>query len=217
MAEREFVPAAGRAGLTRAYDSIISLVARERLLRGGMIDAIAEGAATIEHPQILELGCGTGSLAIAVSEGVTGARVTGIDIDPEALAIARGKHSADKVQWLEGNVIDAPPTPGSWDCVMISLVLHHLMPEDQPRALGTARAALKPGGTLHVIDFGLPTSALTKLGWRALQRIDGVANTTPLGRGELPGMIDDAGFSERRRRQRFATMFGVTEQYSARA
>lgn len=211
----DFVPAAGRAWLTGAYDAIIALVAREKLLRGGVLAAVGEATADLPATRILELGCGTGSLSTAIARALPSAEVTGIDIDPRALTIAKNKPGAERVEWLRANVLDQPPEPGTWDCVVISLVLHHLMPADQPAALQAARSALRPGGTLHVIDFGRPDAPLTKLGWRVLQAIDGVPNTTPLGRGELPGMIDAAGFTGRQRRQRFSTMFGVTEQYSA--
>jgi SAM-dependent methyltransferase len=214
MAE-DFVPAAGSAAFTGAYDAIIAITARETKLRGGVVEAVRGATAEIEAPRILEIGCGTGTLSIALAQAVPKAEVTGIDIDPQALAIAREKAGAESVTWLEGTATAAPPDVGTWDCVVISLVLHHLKPETQPRALENARAALKPGGTVHIVDFGPPHGPLPKIGWRALQRVDGVRNTTPLGRGDLPGMIDDAGFADRRRLQRFGTCWGTHERFSA--
>jgi hypothetical protein len=99
--------------------------------------------------------------------------------------------------------------------VVISLVLHHLKPEQQSVALSRAFEALRPSGTLHVIDFGIPHGPIPRLGWRVLQRIDGLENTTPLGRGDLPALIDAAGFRDRRLTQRFGTIWGTHEQYFA--
>lgn len=209
----EFVPAAGRAWLTRFYDAAIAVFAREQLLRGGVIEAIKiEG---IDSPRILELGCGTGSLSLALAESLKGASITGLDLDPVALSIAQRKSGAEQVEWLTGNVLDEPPAPGTWDCVVISLVLHHLKPADQPVALRQALAALRPGGTFHVVDFAPPQNRIAKLGWPILQRIDGVENTTPLGDGALPGMIDESDLQDRALIQRYNTIFGTNEQYRA--
>jgi SAM-dependent methyltransferase len=143
------------------------------------------------------------------------ASITGVDLDPVALGIARGKSGAERVEWAEGNVVDEPPSPGTWDCVVISLVLHHLKPADQPVALRQALSALKPGGTLHVVDFAPPENSVARLGWPVLQRIDGKVNTDPMGNGELPAMIDSAGFADRALIQRYNTVFGTNEQYTA--
>jgi hypothetical protein len=98
---------------------------------------------------------------------------------------------------------------------VISLVLHHLKPADQPVALRQALAALRPGGTFHVVDFAPPQNRIAKLGWPILQRIDGVENTTPLGDGALPGMIDESDLQDRALIQRYNTIFGTNEQYRA--
>jgi ubiquinone/menaquinone biosynthesis C-methylase UbiE len=212
----EFVPAAGSAAFTGAYDVIIALTDRVQKLRGGMVSAVKQATYGIAEPRILEIGCGTGSLSIALATGITRAQVTGVDIDPEALAIAKAKPHAYRVKWLKGNATDLPLDAGNWDAVVISLVLHHLTPEQQPVALAAARAALRPGGSLHVVDFAVPQGALPKLGWPLLQRIDGKRNTDPLGNGQLPTMIDAAGFAGRSLIARYGTVWGTHEQYAAR-
>lgn len=211
----DFVPAAGRAWATRFYDSAIAALARERLLRGGVIDAIRSSVENVESPRVLELGCGTGSLSLALAGALNKASVTGMDLDPVALSIAQGKSGAERVDWLNGNVVDLPPASGTWDCVVISLVLHHLKPSDQPIAIGRAYEALRPGGSLHIVDFAPPANWIARMGWPILQRIDGVVNTTPMGNGELPEMIDRAGFQDRALIQRYNTVFGTNEQYRA--
>jgi ubiquinone/menaquinone biosynthesis C-methylase UbiE len=207
----DFVPAAGRAWATRFYDAAIAVFARERLLRGGVIGAVRDTGAS----RVLELGCGTGSLSLALADELKSASIVGLDLDPTALAIADRKPGSERVEWISGNVLDAPPSPGTWDCVVISLVLHHLKPADQPVALSQAFAALRPGGALVVVDFAPPENRVARVGWPILQRIDGVENTTPLGTGELPGMIDAAGFQKRALIQRYNTVFGTNEQYRA--
>jgi ubiquinone/menaquinone biosynthesis C-methylase UbiE len=207
----DFVPAAGRAWLTGAYDTLIAVSARVDKLRGGIIASVSA-----ENPvRVLELGSGTGTLSLALAQALPAASITGVDLDPAALEIARAKPGAERVDWQLGSATDAPPKAGTWDCVVISLVLHHLTPAQQPVALSRAYEALRPGGSLHVIDFGPPHGPVPKLGWPLLQRIDGAENTTPLGRGDLPGLIDAAGFSDRTLLQRFGTVWGTKEQYRA--
>jgi hypothetical protein len=92
-----------------------------------------------------------------------------------------------------------------------------LKPADQPVALSQALSALKPGGTFHVVDFAPPANRVARLGWPLLQRLDGKENTDPMGNGELPGMIDAAGFGDRALIQRYNTVFGTNEQYQAKA
>lgn len=214
-AEAEFVPAAGIPALTRFYDLAIDLFSGEKLLRRGMIDAVARDAAAADAPRILEIGCGTGSLSIALAEAIPAAEVVGVDIDEKALSIAASKPGAHRVRWLRGSATALPVEPGSFAIVAISLVMHHLMPDQQPAALREARAALRPGGTLHVIDFGVPRGLIPRVGSRILSRIDGPVNTGPIFSGKLPGMIDAAGFADRRLEHRFPTPVGTIERFSA--
>jgi ubiquinone/menaquinone biosynthesis C-methylase UbiE len=208
---RDFVPAAGRSWLTGSYDAVVSVSAREAKLRGGIIRSVAAD----QPRRVLELGCGTGTLSISLARALPDASVTGIDLDPEALKLAKAKTDAEKVSWTLGSVTDAAPKAGTWDCVVISLVLHHLTPEQQPIALTRAHEALRPGGSLHVIDFGPPQGLVPRAGWPLLQKIDGEENTAPLGNGELPGLIDGAGFRDRELIQRYGTVWGTNEQYRA--
>jgi hypothetical protein len=55
-----------------------------------------------------------------------------------------------------------------------------------------------------------------RLAFRALQLLDGVENTAPLGAGELPGMLSAAGFGEQRLHDRLRTLAGALELRSAR-
>jgi ubiquinone/menaquinone biosynthesis C-methylase UbiE len=211
----EFVPAAGRAGFTKAYDAVIAITGRETKMRVSLFDAVEAAVAGISAPRIVELGCGTGSVSIPLAKRLPHATVIGVDIDRQALAIARSKPASDLVNWAQGTATDPPQITSGADAVIISLVLHHLKPQDQPRALGAAREALKPGGTIHVIDWGIPRGPLPRAGFPVLQMIDGKENTDPLGKGLLPRLLSEAKFSEPRKLHRFGTVWGSVEQYSA--
>ena len=76
MRERSYIPALGFDWLTRFYDPLLALSLREKTLKGRLIDqaAIAPG-----H-DVLDVGCGTGTLAILAKNRQPEARVVGLDI-----------------------------------------------------------------------------------------------------------------------------------------
>lgn len=74
---------------------------------------------------------------------------------------------------------------------------------------------LRPGGRVHVADWGPPRDRLMRVAFRGLQLLDGVENTAPLGRGELPGMLAAAGFGDARLHDSLRTAGGVLELRSA--
>ena len=87
-AER-YVPAGGRAWLTGGYDMTIALTMREDAWRPALVEAVARD---LPHGGIaVEVGCGTGSLAIALATARPDASVVGIDGDPAILELARRK------------------------------------------------------------------------------------------------------------------------------
>lgn len=194
--------------------------------------------------EIAEVGCGTGSLALALAAMPGAAAVIALDGDPDALARARGKEAkragggwrsgagagaggsgsagaggaggAVAIDWREGMAQALPLADESCDRVVMSLLLHHLSPADQRVALREAARVLRPGGRVHVADWGPPRDPLMRLAFRGLQAIDGVETTAPLGRGELPAMLDAAGFGAQRLHDRLRTGAGLLELRSAR-
>jgi ubiquinone/menaquinone biosynthesis C-methylase UbiE len=101
------------------------------------------------------------------------------------------------------------------DRVVVSLVLHHLTDAAKADALGEMRRVLKPGGRLHVADWGRPRGLVPQVGFRVLQQIDGVETTRALGEGRLPDLLRAAGFADVRTHLRLATAFGTLELHAA--
>jgi ubiquinone/menaquinone biosynthesis C-methylase UbiE len=106
---------------------------------------------------VLDVGCGTGTLAIAAKRrvGSTG-RACGIDASSEMIARAGEKaRKAGLDVEFKNEVIDALPFPDAlFDAVLNTLMLHHLprkLREDGAREI---RRVLKPGGRVLVVDFG---------------------------------------------------------------
>jgi SAM-dependent methyltransferase len=98
-----------------------------------------------ETDTVLELGCGTGTTALAIAPAV--ARLVGTDLSAEMIAIAREKAGAQgcgNVDFVVAPADHALGADGTFDAVLAFNVLHLLA--DRPAALRQALRALKPGG-----------------------------------------------------------------------
>lgn len=121
---------------------------RERLVRLARLEA---------GHSVLDIGCGTGSLAIAAKRCV-GSSGTAHGIDASAEMIARARKKARKagldVTFTNG-VVEALSYPDDhFDTVLSTLMLHHLPRPARERCVRETRRVLKPGGRVLAVDFG---------------------------------------------------------------
>jgi ubiquinone/menaquinone biosynthesis C-methylase UbiE len=213
-AEPRYVPAARWRVFTRIYDPILALTMREKRFRAEMLRRV--GADLPEGGTLVDVGCGTGTFALALKERRPDAHVVGVDGDEEILAMAQAKTGAAGIEWREGLAQELPVERGSADVVTISLVLHHLLPEDKRKALREMKRILEPGGRLHVADWGAPSDPLMSGAFFVAQAIDGFDRTADHRAGRLPTFIEEAGFGPVERYGRLRTGFGVVELLTAR-
>ena len=105
---------------------------------------------------VLDVSCGTGSLALLAREQVGSAgRVRGIDASEEMIGYARKKARRAGLD-VEFEVAPAQKLPfedASFDVVLNTLALHHLPRASRYEALGEIRRVLKPGGRALIEDF----------------------------------------------------------------
>jgi SAM-dependent methyltransferase len=96
--------------------------------------------------RVLDVGCGTG--VVAVTAARLGARVTGLDLTPELLEVARtnGALAGVDIDWHEGDVEQLPFEPETFD-VVVSQFGHMFAPRPDV-AIGQMLRVLKPGGTI---------------------------------------------------------------------
>jgi ubiquinone/menaquinone biosynthesis C-methylase UbiE len=209
-AHRHFVPAAGHDRLLFLYDPLNRLLgaARHRAW-------LVESAGVRAGERVLDLGCGTGELALALKARAPGARISALDPDPKALARARAKAASAGLEIaFEQGFGDALPYPdASFAHVVSSLVLHHLEPAQKDAALREVARVLAPGGALHVLDFGPPSGAFTRALTHLLHRGEAVGDQLA---GSLPGRMRAAGLVEVAERGRRATPLGSLSLYAAR-
>lgn len=200
-------PPLGHAALTPIYDAAIALLTRENAWRQALVAEILSGA----HHSIIDIGSGTGSLAIALHRASPGTAYVGVDPDPDAVKRARDKaaRSGAAVRFAEGFFPAAVPSEPV-DVIVSSLVLHQVSLAEKDRILAAAFDRLNPGGRLILADYGLQDSALARLLFRAtVQSLDGRADTQPNAEGVLPALIEKAGFGAIEQRARWLTPTGV--------
>ena len=202
-----YVPAAGRDAFTGVYDIGVRLTMREKRWRPLIVDQIAE----VEPRVVADVGCGTGTLTIALAERLPDARVVGVDGDPQVLGLAQAKEGADRIDWVEGLADDLSFDDGEVDALVTTLLFHHLPLDTKRAALAEARRVLRPGGRLVVGDWGRPQDPLMSLGFYALQSLDGFATTGDNRRGMIPKLIGAAGFGDLGVLRRLRTVVGTFE------
>lgn len=139
------------------YDLFLWLASlgRERRYREKALDL----ASLKPGESVLDIGCGTGTLAIAAKRRVGPAgRVFGVDASPEMLARAnkKAKKAGSQVVFKNG-IVEALPFPDAqFDAVLSTVMLHHLGPKARQQCAHEVRRVLKPGGRVLIVDFAKP-------------------------------------------------------------
>ncbi len=87
MTAAKFTPALGYAALTPIYDCAIRLLTGEKTWRQKLLVQVAPADGEIG----LDVGCGTGTLALIIKQRAPNARMIGVDPDPQVLARAAKK------------------------------------------------------------------------------------------------------------------------------
>ena len=106
--------------------------------------------------QVLDVGCGTGTLAIEVQSRVGRAgRVAGVDPGAQQIARARAKAARRNIPVeFQVGVIEQLPFPNQmFDVVFSTLMMHHLPKSLKRQGLAEIARVLKPGGRLIIADF----------------------------------------------------------------
>lgn len=167
--------------------------------------ALVEAAEMRAGMRILDVGCGTGTLTILMSEACPGVTVTGLDGDPRVLATARRKAPDLPIHWDAGFASQLPYPDAEFDRVVSSLVIHHLDTFTKHLAFAEARRVLKPDGVICVLDFADPQTTVDRLISAGLRHLEETADNID---GRLPEFIADAGFSTPVEVARFRSIFG---------
>ena len=213
--DRDYIPPLRFRWLTGWYDAIVRVTTRERTRKQRLVSL----AALKNGDRVLDLGCGTGTLTVALAASAPGACVVGLDADHEALDIARRKTEATRgaVFYNRGFAQRMPFAEGAFDVVASSLFFHHLNQGTKRAVLVEVRRLLKHQGMLFIADWGKPAGIISRTMFLLVQVLDGFETTRDSVEGTLPQLIRDAGFISIREEEPLMTPLGVMRFWSARA
>lgn len=136
------------------YDLLIWLVTLGR--EGRLREKLLHPARLQPGESVLDVGCGTGSLAIAAKRRVGAGKVYGIDASAPMIARARRKarKAGLEVTFDEGVAESLPFPDARFDVVLNTVMLHHLPRNVREACIGEMRRVLKPGGRMLAVEFG---------------------------------------------------------------
>ena len=123
----------------------------DQIARGirAVADHVVRAARVPAGERVRDIACGTGNTALAVR--ARGAEVTGLDLTPELLAVAREREAAEGlsgINWKEGDAENLPFEDGSFDVVVSSCGL--MFAPDQQRVADEVARVTRPGGRVAI-------------------------------------------------------------------
>lgn len=208
---KKYIPALRFDRLTPLYDPILCWLMREELIKRRLI----QEASIRPGQRVLDLGCGTGTLAIMVKQAIPEAEVTGLDGDPKVLEIARLKAAKAGVDLNldHGMAYQLPYPDGSFDRVLSSFVFHHLESDDKRQTMREVYRVLRPEGEFYLLDLGKPHTVYGRVLslWDVL--LERAGDNV---KGLLPVMMRAAGFELVEESDYFTTVFGSLSLYRGR-
>jgi ubiquinone/menaquinone biosynthesis C-methylase UbiE len=208
----EYIPALRYHFLTPIYDVFIKWVVPEKKVKNRTVEL----AQLKSDDNVLDFGCGTGTLLQLLREKYPDAECSGVDNDPRMLQVAEEKlWGIPKVQLVEYAGYSLPFTDNSFNAVVSTWVFHHLTNEQKTQAFTEIYRVLKPHGKFVVADWGKPQNGLMKFLFFILQIVDNFETTQVNFEGRLPEFIQAANFRNVEIVGNQSTLLGTLTYYTA--
>ena len=162
-----------------------------------LIEVLLPLAKTVEHPKIVDVGTGSGCIALTLAKELPGSQIHASDISPEALEIARANaarhrlesriefHKADLLEGIAGEfdfVVSNPPYVGESEADTVQLEVRKFEPRSAvfagtigaeviARLIPQAKGKLRPGGWLILEISGTIAEEVKRLlaGWDGVE------------------------------------------------
>ena len=200
--KRTYLPAAGHDWALPLYDPLLKLLGAERAQA-----ALLEQAGLQTASRILDIGCGTGTVAVRLKREHPGIAVTGLDPDPKALdrAAEKARRARVAIRFDRGFADELPYDDGAFDRVLSSFMFHHLKPQQREQTLREALRVLAPGGSLHLLDF--EHDEPSRGGLMARLHANHVLGDNSESR--ILALMRSAGFTSAKKMQTRLMLFGV--------
>ena len=191
MANTIYVPALRFDWLTRLYAPLIQWALREREFK----IALVAQASLKPNMHVLDVECGTISLAIQIKQAHPSVTVVGL---------------------ANISSYDLPYPVGSFDRIFSSLRLHQLTGEDQQHMLREMYRVLRHGGELHIADWSKPRNFAIEMCFLSVPILDGCETTNDNAKGLLLSAIESTGFVGVHATREFGTVWGILTLFKAR-
>ena len=125
---------------------------------GGIVGRMLDLLGDLDGRETLDAGCGEGRLARILAAG--GARVTGIDLSPRLIEMARAKDAAGDIDYRLADLSrPLPELTGAFDLIASHLVLNDV--RDYRGFISNLSMMAKPGARL-VLGFNNPYSSVVR-------------------------------------------------------
>jgi ubiquinone/menaquinone biosynthesis C-methylase UbiE len=165
MAKNSIIQPLGPSWFTGAYDPLTARWPAGNKMRDVVIDAMQPASGQ----RLLELGCGSGRLAIQIKRRWPDIAITAVDGNSDIMKVAQQKaeQAGAEIDFVLGDFTTCP-LEGTYDRVYSTLVLHHLNLEAKQEVFARIRGLLAEDGKFVIADFtghhhGPGQSILSKL------------------------------------------------------
>ena len=191
MSNAKYIPALSFKWLTPFFDVLVEGPMSALRIRK---DLVAQ-AGDLNGKRVLDVGCGTGTLAMMVKQAYPAADVVGLDGDPQILEIARSKAKKRglEIRFEHGMSFALPYPDASFDVVLTSFMLHHLTREDKQKTATEMYRVLCFGGRLLGADITEARNFVIKAILPLTRHFERVEDNLD---GFLPIMFETAGFKD---------------------
>lgn len=171
-----------------AFANFLMLGQRKKALRATLAVAQIQ-----PNDSILDVGCGTGTMALLAKGDYPTIDMHGIDAGEEMIAFAQQKATRQgiDIDFRLGLAQELPYPDASFEVVMNSLMMHHLPHEVKDQAVAEMYRVLKPGGRLLIVEFEPPKSPL----YRAFLSLL-VGQMAGINNSYLVRLLKNAGFTQ---------------------
>lgn len=141
---------------------LLSLGIDRRWRRRVVQRVVAQLAPQGEGAVLLDLATGTADLALALACALPKARLKGVDLSAQMLAVGAEKvlqaGLRERITLCEGDAEHLADPTGSYDAVTVAFGVRNF--EALEQGMAEVFRVLKPGGTLYVLEFGVPHNRL---------------------------------------------------------
>ena len=156
------------------------------------VEIMARILGDTEPRDILDFGCGIGNATRALATRFASSTVTGFDVSPESVAVARRKSDAcTNASYVASADERLPFETSAFDAAFTSCVFHHIEPADRLRWARELRRVLKPGAALFLFEHN-PWNPLTVRVVHSIPFDEGVVLLRP---GDATRLLRAAGFA----------------------